>query len=73
MLDFAQANALWDEAYEAASALGDSRAAADVAGDAAPDLLAEGRTETLHRWLEQCGPTLTEQPRAMLAHSELMI
>ncbi len=49
ILEFARDRRLWDEAYEAASTLGEPRTAADVAGEAGPDLLSEGRTETLQR------------------------
>jgi DNA-binding NarL/FixJ family response regulator len=46
--------------------------AAAIAGDAAPDLLATGRIETLEKWLSECGAETLRTPAAALAKAEVL-
>jgi ATP/maltotriose-dependent transcriptional regulator MalT len=62
----------WEEAFELARQADQSGLAAEVAGQAAPRLLAEGRVETLEKWIALCEPLSFDQVGAMLAKSEIL-
>lgn len=63
----------WDEAIELALDSGEADRAAEILGEAAPTLLAEGRIETIERWLAACGPAALEHPRLVIAKAEVLI
>jgi ATP/maltotriose-dependent transcriptional regulator MalT len=52
----------WEDAFEIAVYSAELSTATEILGEAAPELLAEGRIETLERWLEAC-PQITDSPR----------
>ncbi|HKO75118.1 MAG TPA: LuxR C-terminal-related transcriptional regulator [Gaiellaceae bacterium] len=62
----------WEDAFEIAAYSGDFAAATEIVEEAAPMLLADGRVETLERWLEECGETGGEHPGALLVRAELL-
>ena len=48
------------------------RRATEILDEAASELLADGRIETLERWLEECGEAAGEHPGALLVRAELL-
>ena len=73
LIDRARATREWDEAFALAEANGQSDVATQVLVDAAPDLLAMGRIETLERWLSSCGSEVVAHPGALLVRTEVLI
>jgi LuxR family maltose regulon positive regulatory protein len=63
----ARARRRWDDAFELAAESGAYDLAAAIVGDAAPDLLAAGRLETLEKWLAASGLAALGVPDATLA------
>jgi LuxR family maltose regulon positive regulatory protein len=63
----------WDDAFELALEAGAVDAATVVVAEAVPDLLAEGRVETVESWLERCGSAVDRLPAAALARAELLM
>jgi LuxR family transcriptional regulator, maltose regulon positive regulatory protein len=62
----------WEDAFEIAVYSAELSTATEILGEAAPELLAEGRIETLERWLEECGEMAGEHPDALLVRAELL-
>lgn len=62
----------WEDAFEIAAYSGSFAEATEIVEEAAPELLADGRVETLERWLEECGATGSEHPGALLVRAELL-
>ena len=62
----------WEDAFDASLMLGDARVSADVAGDAAEDLVRTGRVETLDRWLRTCGEAADDSVSATVARATLL-
>jgi LuxR family transcriptional regulator, maltose regulon positive regulatory protein len=62
----------WEEAFEIAVYSCQVSTATEILDEASPELLAEGRTETLERWLEECGEVAGEHPGALLVRAELL-
>ncbi len=73
VIDHARAAREWDEAFAVAEASVQFGVATEVLVDAAPDLLAMGRIETLERWLSSCGSEVVAHPRALLVRAEVLI
>ncbi|MBD0290254.1 MAG: hypothetical protein ICV74_03275, partial [Thermoleophilia bacterium] len=63
----------WSDAFTVAVEGGDLRAAAEVLGEAAPELLANGRIETVLGWLDRCGAAALAVPSAELARADALI
>ena len=72
LLDRARTEERWEDAFDASLMLDDARGSADVAGDAAEDLIRAGRIETLERWLAACGEAADESVGATLASATLL-
>jgi LuxR family transcriptional regulator, maltose regulon positive regulatory protein len=68
----ARAQARWADAFEIATSSGSLDVATQILEDAAPEMLATGRIETLERWLDDCGPAGADHPGAILARAELL-
>jgi LuxR family transcriptional regulator, maltose regulon positive regulatory protein len=62
----------WEEAFEIAVYSGEVSTATEILDEAAPELLAQGRVETLERWLEECGEAAGAHPGALLVRAELL-
>jgi LuxR family maltose regulon positive regulatory protein len=60
----------WDDAFELALESGAVDEGAAVLGEAAPELLAEGRVATVEAWLERCSSAADRLPAAALARAE---
>lgn len=56
LLRFSRSGGDLEAAFELAIGIQERSVAAEILGDAATDLLANGRVETLEKWLQQCGP-----------------
>jgi LuxR family maltose regulon positive regulatory protein len=63
----------WGDAFELATELGQFETAAEIIGEAAPDLLAKGQVETIEKWLSRCGSYAHKDTGAVLARCELLI
>ena len=72
VLQYARANKNWNEAFELAIQVNRCDLAAEIAGEAAPELLATGRVETLEKWLAECGTETLSTPAATLAKAEVL-
>ena len=66
----ARARHRWDDAFELAA---DPETEAAIVGEAAPDLLAAGRLETLEKWLAAAGLAALAVPEAALAKAEVLM
>jgi LuxR family maltose regulon positive regulatory protein len=62
----------WSEAFELAIQAHRLELAAEIAGEAAPALLAAGRIETLDKWLGECQAETLSAPSAALAKAEVL-
>jgi ATP/maltotriose-dependent transcriptional regulator MalT len=62
-----------DEAFDIAVGQHAFDEAAELVGEAAPVLLADGRIETLEKWFAACGSVLVEHPHAVLARAEVLM
>jgi ATP/maltotriose-dependent transcriptional regulator MalT len=62
----------WDDAFELAVDSGALEMAATIVGEAAPDLLAAGRLETIEKWFAASGLAAFSIPEATLAKVELL-
>ena len=69
----ARAARRWDEAFQLATETQSLELAAEIVGDATPELLAKGRIETVEKWLELCGSAIFEHPESTLAQSEVLL
>jgi LuxR family maltose regulon positive regulatory protein len=69
----ARSNSRWDEAFELALRIDDPGEAAQIVGQAAQSLLANGQSERLEKWLSSCGADGVTVPGASLARAELLI
>ena len=72
LLDRGREEERWEDAFDASLMLGDARVSADIAGDAASDMIRFGRIETLERWLALCGGAADESVSATLARATLL-
>ena len=72
LLDYAHETERWEDAFDAALMLEDSQRAADVAGDAAADLIRAGRIETVEKWLDVCSDAADMSASATLARATLL-
>jgi LuxR family transcriptional regulator, maltose regulon positive regulatory protein len=71
-IEHARAADEWDEAFALAEASAQTDVAPRILIDAAPDLLATGRIETLERWLGTCGSEIVAHPGALLVRAEVL-
>ena len=62
----------WDDAFDVAVRRGDHALAATIMYDAADDLLAAGRAQTLEHWIVACGPA-AHTPPARLVQAQVLI
>lgn len=62
----------WDDAFELAVGSGALETAAAIVGEAAPDLLAAGRVETVEKWFGASGLAALGVPDATLAKVEVL-
>ncbi|MCA1707364.1 MAG: hypothetical protein LC808_30495, partial [Actinobacteria bacterium] len=72
-LEFTRGHGFFEDAFELALETGETKVAAEIIGDAAPELFASGRLETVSSWLEACGSVSLLPNRALLARAELQI
>ena len=63
----------WEEAFDLTMYRQDSTRAAEVIGQASPELLATGRLETLEKWLDLCGPAISAHPSSLLAKATTLM
>ncbi|MGH3005596.1 MAG: LuxR C-terminal-related transcriptional regulator [Gaiellaceae bacterium] len=63
----------WDDAFELALEIERQDLAAQIVGIAASELLAEGRIETLEKWLADCGTHSYQDHGAILARGQLSL
>ena len=61
----------WEDAFDASLMLGNHAVSAEIASEAAPDLIRTGRIETLERWLSVCVDESTDSADAMLIRATL--
>jgi DNA-binding CsgD family transcriptional regulator len=69
----ARAGHHWEDAFELAVLSNRTSVAIDVLEEAASDLLAAGRIETLERWLSDSGHVGIDHPGAVLVQAEVML
>lgn len=62
----------WDDAFELAAERSALETAAAIVGEAAPDLLAAGRLETVEKWFGAAGLAALSVPEATLAKVEVL-
>jgi LuxR family transcriptional regulator, maltose regulon positive regulatory protein len=72
VIQYARDKKNWSEAFELATQTNRRELAAEIAGEAAPSLLAAGRLETLEKWLDECHTEALSTPAAALAKSEVL-
>jgi LuxR family maltose regulon positive regulatory protein len=72
-LEDARSAERWDEAFDLAIRTQPRDLAAEIAGQGADDLLAEGRIETIEAWLELCGSAAFDHPSSVLARAEVIL
>lgn len=63
----------WEDAFELALESGAVHGVSAVVAEAVPDLLAQGRVETVASWLERCGSAVDRLPALALARAELLM
>lgn len=73
LLRFSRDRGDLEAAFELAIGIQERSEAAEILGDAATDLLADGRVETLEKWLRQCGPAAHTTAGAVLAKADLLL
>ena len=73
LISDAQVSDRWDEAFDFSIQLGQIDRAAEIVGQAASDLLAQGRLETLIKWLELSAPASHDMSATMLVKAEVLI
>jgi LuxR family transcriptional regulator, maltose regulon positive regulatory protein len=71
-VEAARAAERWDEAFELAAEHGDRATAIAVIGAATRGLRAQGRLETLARWVENCLPAAASEVDLQLAHAVVL-
>lgn len=69
----ARTNLRWQEAFDTALSISRLDQAADIVATASEHLLAQGRTETLSKWLDLLGGAIFSNTRALLARVEVLI
>jgi LuxR family maltose regulon positive regulatory protein len=62
-----------EAAFEVAIRIHLLKEAAEILGEAATNLLSEGRMETVEKWLEQCGAAAHTTTSAVLARGDLLL
>jgi ATP/maltotriose-dependent transcriptional regulator MalT len=67
----ARAERRWEDAFDASLMLGSHAVSAEIASEAASDLIRTGRIETLERWLSVCVDESTDSADAMLIRATL--
>ncbi len=72
VISHARSRKNWSEAFELAIQTNRFDLAAEIAGEAAPTLLAAGRLETLEKWLDECQAEALSTPAAALAKAEIL-
>jgi LuxR family maltose regulon positive regulatory protein len=72
-IEAARRDGRWHEAFELAIELNGQQGGAEILGEAAPQLLAAGRIETLERWLAACGSVALRRPDLAAARAEVLV
>jgi LuxR family transcriptional regulator, maltose regulon positive regulatory protein len=72
VIQYARSKKNWSDAFELAIQANRPELAAEIAGEAAPTLLAAGRIETLEKWLGECQAETLGTPSAALAKVEVL-
>jgi hypothetical protein len=73
LIDDSLTHGRWQEAFDVAVRMDWFTRAAEIVGQASPDLLAAGQLEMLEKWLTQCGPAVPDCPEALLARAEVLL
>jgi LuxR family maltose regulon positive regulatory protein len=73
LIEDARAAGAWEAAFELTARLRDPLQAASIVADAASDLLANGRVETLEKWLVWCDSEAHRIPGAVIARAQLLL
>ena len=68
----ARATERWEEAFELAASTSRVAVALEVVEAASAELLAMGRTETLERWIEECGDATFDFPGALIVKADVL-
>ena len=63
----------WEEAFDIAVYAENLVVATEIVSEAASEFLAQGRLETLERWLEECGASAAHDPSALLVRAEILV